>query len=416
MSKSKDPLAIALNLAYDRALKAREAVEHRLTSITSQEFLVQRWLNETAAIAAEEYSGFDVDSYPVQTRMQRECEKLKRYKGEINGRLVKYAAALKDLERLKKKIFSDKERASSLDIKKILKTWPKTLVRDPWPSYWPAQKNFHPREAVFDEAFSFKKKVILPAPPQPSLTPFHINLAGQKIELFARYQEGIPFFQADVCAFNDQSYTSRWPTIFEVIRCGIRWPLLDQYLEEAEEPWLPKDFVDEVFGFRGSLTRRDQLADLMNQVSKDTAYWYLNNWTGRAVLNEDFYDTYIIEELMSIGLIKWGPDMPIYEMIYSLPFLEVKYLFAFADLKIPKSYNIAADRFNELIKAYGKDEIEWKIKSLLDVSRVIDVLEVDGWDREERLGPRARANILVSTLIMLDEGNPGPLSIINWND
>lgn len=103
MPKSTDPLAIALSLAYDRALTAREAVEHRLTSIPPQEFLVQRWLNETAAIAAEQYSGFDINSYPVQTRIQRECEKLKRYNGEIDGRLVKYAAALKRPRTVKEK-------------------------------------------------------------------------------------------------------------------------------------------------------------------------------------------------------------------------------------------------------------------------------------------------------------------------
>ncbi|MEY8772980.1 hypothetical protein AB6T85_21445 [Erwinia sp. ACCC 02193] len=416
MSQSKDPLALALSLAYERALAAREAVEHRLTSIHSQEFLVQRWLNETATIAAEQYPGSDLDSYPVQTRMQREFEKLERYKGEIDNRLVKYSATLKDLENLKKKIITDKERASSLDIKKMLKSWPKILVRDPWPGYWPPQKKMCPREAVFHERFAFRKNKSLPTPPQPSLIPFHINLAGQKIELLARYQEGISLFQADLYALNDRSYTSRWPTILEVIRCGIRWPILDQYLEEAEAPWLPKDFVDEVFGLRGSLTRRDKLADVMNQISKDTAYWYLSNWTGRTVLNEDFNDKDIIEELMSVGLVKWGGDISTYEMIYNIPFPEIKYLFAYADLKIPKSYNIAVDRFNELIKAYGKDEIEWKIKSLVDVSRVIDVLEVDGWDREERLGVRARANVLVSTLIMLDEGDPGPLNIINWNN
>lgn len=415
MPKSTDPLAIALSLAYDRALTAREAVEHRLTSIPPQEYLVQRWLNETAAIAAEQYPGFDINSYPVQTRMQREREKLNRYNGEIDGRLVKYAAALKDLEQLKKKILSAKERASSLEIKGMLKSWPKILVRDPWPSYWPPQKKYRPREAIVHEAFSFMKNISLPVPPQPSLTPFHINLAGHEIELFARYQEGITFFQANIYAFNDQSHSSRWPAILEVIRCGIRWPLLDEYLKEADAPWLPREFVDETFGLRGSLTRRDELADVMNQVSQETAHWYLTNWTGRSVLSEDFYDTYIIEELISIGLIKWGPDMPISELIRSIPFPEVKYLFAFADLPPPRSYNLAVARFNELLEACGKDEMRYKIKNLIDVSRIIDVLEVDGWDREERLGPRARANVLVSTLIMLDEGDSGPLSIIKFN-
>lgn len=297
----------------------------------------------------------------------------------------------------------------------MLKSWPKILVRDPWPSYWPPQKNYQPREAIVHEAFSFMKNISLPVPPQPSLTPFNIKLAGQEIELFARYQEGITFFQDNICAFNDQSHSSRWPAILEVIRCGIRWPLLDEYLKEADVPWLPREFVDETFGLRGSLTRRDELADVMNQVSQEAAYWYLTHWTGRSILSEDFYDTYIIEELISIGLIKWGPDMPVSELIRNIYFSEVKYLFAFADLPPPRSYNLAVARFNELVEAYGKNEMTYKIKNFIDVSRIIDVLEVDGWDREERLGPRARANVLVSTLIMLDEGDSGPLSIINFN-
>lgn len=416
MSKSKDPFAIALSLAYDRAMTTREAVEHRLASIPTQERIVQRWLNDTATIAAEEYSGWDIQSYPVQTRIQNECNKLARYKGEIDGRLVKYAEALKALEQVKKKIISAKARASSPEMASLMKSCPQVLRRNPWPDDWPPQIKFHCRETLFHEVHSFMKNITLPAPPQPSLTPFHINLAGHEIELFARYQEGIPFFKDKLSAFlYEPGCSSRWPAILEAIRCGIRWPLLDRYLEEAEEPWLPREFVDKEFGLRGSLVRRDQLADVMNQVSQEAAHWYLNQHTGSTILYEDFADKDVIEELMSIGLIKWGPDMPTCELLRSIPFPEVKSLFALADLTPPRGYNAAVAKFNELIEAYGKDEIEHKIKCFIDVSRIIDVLEIDGWEREERLGPRARANVLVSTLVMLDEGNPGPLCIINWN-
>ncbi len=416
MSKSKEPLAIALSLAYDRAMTAREAVEHRLASILPQERIVERWFNDTATIAAEEYLGWDIQSYPVQTRIQNECNKLARYKDEIDGRLAKYAEALKALEQVKKRILSAKARASSPEMASLLKSCPQVLRRNPWPDDWPPQIKFHCLKTPLHEAHCFRKNIVLPAPPEPSLTPFHINLAGHEIELFARYQEGIPFFKNQLSAFlYEPGFSSRWPAILEAIRCGIRWPLLDRYIEEAEEPWIPREFIAEELGLRGSLNRRDQLADVMNQVSQEAAHWYLTQHTGSTILYEDFVDTDIIEELMSIGLIKWGPELPTRELLRYIPFPEVKLLFLLADLAPPRGFDAAVAKYNELIEAYGKNEIEYKIKCLIDASRIIDVLEIDGWGREERLGPRARANVLVSTLVMLDEGDPGPLCIINWN-
>lgn len=415
MSKSKDPFAIALSLAYDRAMAAREAVEHRLASIPPQERLVQRWLNDTATIAAQEYSGWDIQSHPVQTRIHNECDKLARYKREIDDRLIKYAEALKSLEKVEEMMLSAKTHTPSPEIANVLKSCPPVLRRNPWPENWPPQKNFIFRETPY-HAYSFVKKIPLPARPEPSLTPFCINLADHEIELFARYQEGITFFKEALSSFLYVSgFSSRWPAILEAIRCGIRWPLLDQYLEKVEEPWLPREFVNEEFGLRGSLARRDQLADIMNSVSQEAAHWYLTQHTGSTVLHEDFVDTAIIEELMGIGLIKWGPEMPTSELLRNIPFPEVKSLFALASLTPPRGYNAAVTRFNELTEAYGMDGIEYKIRCLVDVSRIIDVLEINGWEREERLGPRARANVLVSTLVMLDEGDPGPIRIINWN-
>jgi len=416
MSKSRDPFAVALSIAYDRALIAREAVEHRLASIPPQERIVERWLNDTATIAAEEYSGWDIQSYPVQTRIQNECNKLERYKDEIDGRFVKYADALKALGQVKKKILSAKDRASSPEIASVLKSCPPVLRRNPWPDDWPPQVKFHGRETPLHAAHFFRKNIVLPSPPKPSPMPFHINLAGYEIELVSRYQEGIAFFKDQLSAFlNEPGFSSRWPAILEAIRCGIRWPLLDRYLEEAREPWLPREFVAEEFGLRGSLKRRDQLADVMNQVSQEAAHWYLTQHTGSTILHEGFVDTDIIEELMNIGLIKWGPEMPTRELLRYIPFPDVKSLFALADLSPPRGFDAAVAKFDELIAACGKDEIEYEIKRLIDVSRIIDVLDVDGWEREERLGPRARANVLVSTLVMLDEGDPGPLYIINWH-
>ena len=357
----------------------------------------------------------DIHSYPIQTRIKNECDKLDRYQDEIDGRLVKYAESLEVLEQVKKKILSDKLRASSSEILSMLKSCPQVLRRNPWPDDWPSQVKFCRHEMPLHEAFSFVKKIDLPAPPLPTTSSFHINLAGHKIELFARYQEGIPFFKNKLLSYlYEPGVSSRWPAILEVIRCGIRWPLLERYLEEADKPWLPSEFVDEKFGLRGSLVRRDQLADFMNKISHEAAHWYLTQHTGPMILYEDFEDSEIIEELMSIGLIKWGPEMPTCELLRNIPFLEVKSLFALAGLKLPRGYDAAIAKFDELVDAYGEDEIKEKIKKIIDVSRIIDVLEPDGWQREERLGPRARANVLVSTLVMLSEENAGPLCIINW--
>lgn len=63
-------------------------------------------------------------------------------------------------------------------------------------------------------------------------------------------------------------------------------------------------------------------------------------------------------------------------------------------------------RYDDLVSIYGKEKLQCLIRSFVDTSTVIEVREIEGWDREERLGPRARANVLVSTLVLLHEGEP----------
>jgi hypothetical protein len=126
-------------------------------------------------------------------------------------------------------------------------------------------------------------------------------------------------------------------------------------------------------------------------------------------------DLELIEELMSINLIQWGPDMPPSELLRSIPFPEVKFLFAYADIVPPRGYDAAIAKYDLLLNAYGKDELMWEITNQVDATHIIEVLEPEGWDREDRLGPRARANILVISLIYLHEGHSGPLRILNWN-
>ena len=248
----------------------------------------------------------------------------------------------------------------------------------------------------------------------PSPKSFSINIAGQEVKLFARYEDGVNPFIIALEAFLYGASSSRWPAIIEATRCGIRWPQLDSYLTECKNPWLPLDFVGTEFGLRGTLSRRDELADVMALISPDAGRWYLSEQPRRCRLNDLLNGHDILEELMVIGLVRWGPDMAPSELLRELPFLEVKSLFASAGLSPPRGYDAAVARYDDLVSIYGKEKLQCLIRSFVDTSTVIEVREIEGWDREERLGPRARANVLVSTLVLLHEEKPGALSLINW--
>lgn len=56
---------------------------------------------------------------------------------------------------------------------------------------------------------------------------------------------------------------------------------------------------------------------------------------------------------------------------------------------------------------------QW-IRQFVDPSTVIEIREPRGWHREARLGPRARANVMVCTLVLLHESDVGPRQILNW--
>jgi len=118
---------------------------------------------------------------------------------------------------------------------------------------------------------------------------------------------------------------------------------------------------------------------------------------------------------MAVGLVRWGADMSPKELLRELPFSEVKLLFLLGGLSAPKGFDVAVARYEELVSAHGEDYLRQRIRSFVDPSEVIEVREIDGWHREERLGPRARANVLVSTLVLLSEGNRGALQVIDWN-
>lgn len=408
------PFAQALNLAYERAMRAREAVEHRLISISQQELIVRQWRDNLPRMAAELYPRQDVLSYPVQTRMLRDFEKLERYHSELQERLEHYATTLQTIEQISNHILVATNRDSFSEPTVLWPACPSMLCDEPWPPHWPPRPEQTSCESPSKAEYSFNTDRSLPPRRLPSPKSFSINIAGQEVKLFARYEDGVNPFIIALEAFLYGASSSRWPAIIEATRCGIRWPQLDSYLTECKNPWLPLDFVGTEFGLRGTLSRRDELADVMALISPDAGRWYLSEQPRRCRLNDLLKGHDILEELMVIGLVRWGPDMAPSELLRELPFLEVKSLFASAGLSPPRGYDAAVARYDDLVSIYGKEKLQCLIRSFVDTSTVIEVLEIEGWDREERLGPRARANVLVSTLVLLHEEKPGALSLINW--
>jgi hypothetical protein len=413
--KIAKPLAAVLNSTYARAREAREAVEHRLASMPRQEEVVRQWQENPTAMAATHYPNFEVSSYPVQTRMQREFNTLERYRTELPDRIKYYAAALQAIDQTVQEVLA----ASRL----ALPSWPtvpwpslpKVLNEDSWPSDWPQRPG--PLEGVrADElTYTFDTNRSLKPPRLASPTPFSLAIAGHEIKLESRYEEGVSSFKFAFENYLNGVTSSRWPAIIEVIRCGIFWPELDSYLAECKQPWLPRLFVEETFGLRGTLRRRDELADLMAKISPDAGRWYLSTQPMRfRIGTPGDVDQSILEELMAVGLVRWGSDMPLHELLREIPFSEVKFLFLLAGLSPPRGFDAAVGRYEELLLAHGEDYLKRKILKFVDISEVIEVREVDSWHREERLGPRARANVLVSTLVVLSDGDLEALQVISW--
>lgn len=403
------PLAAVLTSTYDLAMTAREAVEHRLASIPRQEAEVKEWKENLTTIAATRYPGHDVSSYPVQTRMQREFEQLDRYRSELPDRLNNYSKALQKLERTTGEVIEAAKRVSAGNCVPWPKP-PKVLLADPWPRDWP-QRPLLGKEGPAEMAYEFEAE-ILPPRRMPSPTTFTLEIAEHSLELNARYEEGVSYFSDEL--YSSIRGGSRWPAITEAVRCGIYWRQLDSYLAECNQPWLPEFYVGEMFGLRGILECRDQLADFLAQLSPEAGRWYLSTQPIRSRAGSlDSLD--YIEELMAVGLVRWGPEMPPAELLGEIPFAEVKLLFMLAGLSPPRGFEAAVARYGELVSAHGQEFLWRRIRSYIDPSEVVEVREIDGWHREERLGPRARANLMVSTLILLSDINSGAQQVIDWN-
>lgn len=403
------PLANALATAYAHAADAREAAEHRFASIPPQEQLVAEWQRDTVVKASHDYPGHAVDSYPVQTRMSREIAKLRRYREELPQRLGAFARALQQMETVAREVDQLVERGV---FKAAGVPRPKpgsALSQSAWPKSWPMSFHEARTEPIVRDQLPSIKPVML-TPCQPDQIEFFILIGERKLKMTARYVSGVERFRSEFEEYAEGQSSTRWRAILEAIRCDIRWPLLEQHLTKPS-PWLPEDFVGEEFGLRGSLAKREALSDLLVQLSPDAARWYLAQMPGRTPTQYAPDRSLELSELVSAGLVRVGEMMSVEEMLPGVPFPQIKNLFTLAGLKAPASFSLAASRFSEVRAFRDESYLRAWLEEFLDPRGYLVVLEPPSFTREERLGPRARANVMVSSLAMLAEGNRGALSI-----
>lgn len=402
-------LANALSIAYAHAAAAREAVEHRLASIPLQEEVVAEWHNDVVGKASRDYPGHSVDSYPVQTRMSREVAKLGRYREELPQRMGAFARALQQMEVVEQDV-DLLARQGAFKGKAVKRPTPGAkLKRSAWPKSWPMTFDQARTQAIVRDQLPKIERVLL-SPIDPEPLEFSVLVGGRELAMTARYRCGVEHFRNALGEYAGGKSSTRWPAIIEAIRCDIRWPALEEHLTKPF-PWLPRDYVDEEFGLRGSLAKREMLSDLLIQLSPEAARWYLNEMPGRIATEYAPSRGMVLSELASAGLVRVGATMSIEDMIHSVPFPQIKNLFTLAGLRAPVSFYAAVKRFAELRAVRDERYLRTWLEQFLDPLGYLVVTEPPSFTREERLGPRARANVMVSSLVMLAEGDRGALSI-----
>lgn len=241
-----------------------------------------------------------------------------------------------------------------------------------------------------------------------------MDFGGHQIELQTLYQDAKTDFSRILQRHLQGLEESHWPAISDAVRGGIRWPQLDRYLDESPELWMPMDYVGPEAGLRGSLQHRNGLSHILKSVTRDAAHWYLKAMPGRIALKDTKAPNGLIEELMGAGIVQWCANQPLSAGVISVPFAEIKAAYILAGLPAPKSAQQAQEGFDQLIAIRGEPTLRNWMEEFFQASEYIDVIEPCNWDREERLGVRARANVMVSSLIVLASGDPGPLQILQW--
>ncbi len=409
------PLASVLKHIYNNVEIAREAVEHRIASIPKQERIVGEWKSDLDGMARRMYPGLAVDSYPVQTRFSREVAQLNRYHEELPQRLGDYARSLK---RVKEITAQTEVLRHSWPLKNPMETPPKTpgfLLKNRWPKAWPmseVEAIAVPPEAA--PVFDYPADVTF-SHRDPIPTNFSIKLDSHTIALSTRYEDGIKQFTIELNYLLRGSSPSRWIAISLAVLFDIRWPALENHLACCTDPWLPRFFVDETFGLRGDLSRREDLSDFYSRLNMDAAMWYMKTTPGcQGVKSLETLLDVDIGQLVKSGLVKFAPILPVHELLSFLSHAEVKLLFTLAGLPAPRSHQVALERYPELLSARGEKYLHDHLTTLIGPEWLLRVNEVPGFSREQRLGPRARANLMVSSLIALNDEDHGAQIILDY--
>lgn len=404
------PLAAVLKTCFARVEDAREAVEHRIASIPRQEKVVAEWVNDTAGKAGRDYPGHALDSYPVQTRMRREISQLERYRAELPERLREFAQALNAMESTSAEVDRMAEMGAFKGPTEPRPMPGAALAKRAWPKTWPMTRaEAQALTAVRDRLPSVDRAVALSAR-QPDFTEFVLSIGTHRLSMSARHSDGIETFKSELEDVTEGASSTRWRAILEAIRCDIRWPQLEAHLAKPS-PWLPTEFVGEEFGLRGSLLKREALSDLLVQLSPEAAHWYLAQMPGRASSEDLLMLGRKWGELVAARLVRVGEMLGIEEMLSGVPFAQVKSLFILAGLKPPTSFALAVSRFAEVRAIRTEAFLRAWLEEFFDPMGFVVVDEAPGIEREERLGPRARANVMVSSIVILAEGDPGALAI-----
>ena len=123
----------------------------------------------------------------------------------------------------------------------------------------------------------------------------------------------------------------------------------------------------------------------------------------------------LLDELVSVGLAQWGGAENLEVIATKVPYPEWRSMFILAGLKPPRSFREVAERLQELLAARSQEKVlEW-VEDFVEPSKVILVREPEGCSSEDRLGIRARANVMVSTLVLMGEGDSeDPRVVVDW--
>lgn len=407
-----------LKEAYKRIAKRQEHVREIQESVGRREAELNVWRSGVPEwlIKRHRYIG----SEPTEDELKEYVENAER---SVTIRLKDLEKALWELSRAITAL-----DALEADVRRISKSrkgsakegqlkWPKrpAYARNPWPESFPLRPMSPPVQArePGPEIEIDDTPLVLPQPTPHRLS---IQLRGISVELDARHKDASLGFTSILYTLIEENRGSRWPAIDIAMRAGISCPTLDVYLDRTPNPWLPCAFVDEVFGLRGRPVRRDAISDRLVLISEEAAGTYLATppkrfrWSFAHRFQENQYQ---LEELIWAGLVKWGPQMSLAELLVDVKLPEIKEFYERHGISPPRNKAEATLLLPSLVSRIGEGSVRDWLAAVVEPSDLFELIEIPGTCREERLAVRARANVLVSSLILLGEGDPGAMRLFS---